>query len=111
MDANLNLSTYLDQEHRRIEDFLDNPGWRGEWADADQRGDRFIPFLALQYSSAMKRLDYLPASLDDMYPVRSDQKNLPLYYLAFFSRHKKGYEFWRKVLNYATPQFDLMFDA
>jgi three-Cys-motif partner protein len=111
MDANLNLSTYLDREHRRIEEFVENPAWRTEWGDAERRGERFIPFLALQYSHAMKRLDYLPASLDAMYPVRSDQRNLPLYYLAFFSRHKKGYEFWKEVLKYAKPQIDLMFDA
>jgi three-Cys-motif partner protein len=111
MDANLNLSTYLDQEHGRIDEFLENPAWRTDWADAERRGERFIPFLALQYSRAMKRLDYLPASLENMFQVRSDQKNLPLYYLAFFSRHKKGYDFWKEVLKYATPQIDLLSDV
>jgi three-Cys-motif partner protein len=110
MDANLNLPTYLDQEHRRIEEFLDNPDWRTAWADAEKRGDRFIPFLAKQYSRAMERLRYLTASLSQMYAVRSDQKNLPLYYLAFFSRHEKGYDFWKEVLKYSTPQIDLKFD-
>ena len=36
--------------------------------------------------------------------VRSDEKNLPLYYLALFSRHKRAYEFWEQVLKYGTDQ-------
>ncbi len=107
MDANLNLRTYLDQEHRRIEEFVNDPDWRVSWAEAENRGQGFIPFLALRYSSAMERLGYLPASLEQMYSVRSDEKNLPLYYLAFFSRNKKGYEFWKEVLKYATHQLGL----
>ena len=37
-------------------------------------------------------------------PNTLDFGNLPLYYLAFFSRHANGYKFWNQVLKYATPQ-------
>jgi hypothetical protein len=40
----------------------------------------------------------------DMKMVRSDDKNLPLYYLALFSRHKMAYQFWDQVLEYGTDQ-------
>jgi hypothetical protein len=36
--------------------------------------------------------------------VRSDDKNLPLYYLALFSRHDTAYKFWKDVLKYSTDQ-------
>jgi three-Cys-motif partner protein len=108
MDANLNLPTYLESEHSRIEEFVDNSNWRAEWRVAEERGERFIPFLARQYSRAMQALKYLPATLEQMYPVRSDQRNLPLYYLAFFSRNRRGYDYWREVLKYADPQMHLL---
>jgi hypothetical protein len=36
--------------------------------------------------------------------VRSDDKNLRLYYLAMFSRHPTGGKFWQDVLKYGTDQ-------
>ena len=38
--------------------------------------------------------------------VRSDEKNLPLYYLALFSRHETAYKFWDDVLKYGTDQMN-----
>ena len=107
MDANLNLPLYLQDEHQRIEEFLENPAWRTEWQVARQRGHAFIPFLATQYARAMKGLDYLETPLAKMYPVRSYDRNLPLYYLAFFSRHAQGYKLWAEVLKYADAQYEL----
>jgi hypothetical protein len=63
--------------------------------------------MAQQHARAMTRLGYLETPLDRMYPVRSDQRNLPLYYLAFFSRHRRGFDFWGKVMKYADPQLGL----
>jgi len=107
MDANLNLPLYLQAEHQRLEEFVDNPNWREEWRAAKDRGHAFIPFLAAQYGRAMAGLRYLGTPLTKMYPVRSDEKNLPLYYLAFFSRHRLGYDLWDEVLKYAEPQLPL----
>ena len=39
--------------------------------------------------------------------VRSDEKNLPLYYLALFSRRQTAYKFWDQVLKYGTDQTNL----
>jgi three-Cys-motif partner protein len=104
MDANLNLTLYLQQEHQRIEEFVANPDWRQEWRRARERGHSFIPFLAAQYARAMTGLTYFETPLTKMYPARSDEKNLPLDYLAFFSRHKLGYDLWGQVLKYADSQ-------
>lgn len=51
-----------------------------------------------------------PSSLADdglCTSVRSNEKNLPLYHLAFFSKHPRGYEFWNQVLKYGTDQLSL----
>ena len=39
--------------------------------------------------------------------VKSDEKNLPLYYLALFSRNKLAHKFWDEVLKYGTDQISL----
>ena len=36
--------------------------------------------------------------------VRSNEKNLPLYYVALFSRHELAYKYWEDVLKYSTDQ-------
>jgi hypothetical protein len=52
----------------------------------------------------MESLRYLRQELHRMKLVRSDEKNLPLYYLALFSRHETAYDFWEDVLKYSDDQ-------
>ncbi|MGQ0642226.1 MAG: hypothetical protein ACT4P6_15875, partial [Gemmatimonadaceae bacterium] len=63
--------------------------------------------LAGEYAAAMAKLQYLPTTIDQMIPIRSTEKNLPLYYLAFFSKHPKGYTFWEQARKYAEDQLQL----
>lgn len=107
MDANRNLALYLEAKHDRIERFLGDPDWREKWRKAERRGQRFIYFLATRYIEAMEAIGYRPTSTGEMYPVRSDTRNLGLYYLAFFSKHPRGHQFWEQVLHYTDEQFDL----
>jgi hypothetical protein len=55
----------------------------------------------------MEGLGYLPTPLYKMKRVRSDEKNLPLYYIALFSRKELAYKFWDDVLKYHTDQMSL----
>jgi len=107
MDANRNLGLYLEESHERIEMFLGDPDWRERWQEAERSGLRFIYFLAIRYIEAMKTLGYGETTPDQMYTVRSDTKNLGLYYLAFFSKAKLGERFWREVLHYSDNQLGL----
>ncbi len=107
MDANRNLGLYLDEHHDRIERFLGDPDWRDRWMDAQSRGETFIYFLAVRYIEAIKSIGYGETSPSLMYQVRSDTKNLGLYYLAFFSKHPLGYHFWKEVLHYTDNQLGL----
>ncbi len=55
----------------------------------------------------MAQIGFAPMELDEMIKVRTTEKRLPLYYLAFFSKHDKGLEFWRQVRKYAPDQLTL----
>ena len=40
---------------------------------------------------------------------RSDEKKLPLYHLALFSRHPLAYKYWDEVLKYSSVQQNFEF--
>lgn len=61
----------------------------------------------MEFAKSMQSLGYLPPEKYQMKEVRSDDKNLPLYYLALFSRHETAYKFWNDVLKYGTDQRQL----
>jgi hypothetical protein len=52
----------------------------------------------------MEALGYLDQAAQQAELIRSFEKNLPLYRLAFFSRNELGTQFWKEVRKYATPQ-------
>ncbi len=106
MDANRNEAAYVKPENNRIDNFLGLPEWRVIWEKEKQTGKDFRRFLAEQFAQQMIVLGYKRESLDSMIEMRSDEKNLPLYHLGFFSRNQKGYEFWNKVRKYVRqPSF------
>jgi hypothetical protein len=105
MDANRNYDHYVKEESTKIDEALGNREWR-ERRKAHRRRD-FVRFLATEFSASMKSLNYLEQPLDRMKMVRSNEKNLPLYYLALFSRHETAYRFWDQVLKYSTDQTSL----
>ena len=105
MDANRNYDHYVDGDSTKIDAALGNTEWRERWrALGDRR--KFRQFLATEFSLSMETLGYIRQPLDRMKHVRSD-KNLPLYYLALFSRHETAYRFWGEVLKYSDDQTNL----
>jgi three-Cys-motif partner protein len=107
MDANRNQAIYIKEHSHKIDDFLGTSSWRGRWnADSAIRVS-FPKFLANEFSAQMKALNYIPPPFYTMKEVRSDEKNLPLYHLALFSRHPRGYQFWDEVLRYSDDQLSM----
>ncbi|HTU50923.1 MAG TPA: three-Cys-motif partner protein TcmP [Acidobacteriaceae bacterium] len=104
MDANRNYKHYVDGNSTKIDEALGNSEWRERWKNLGARRKEFRHFLAAEFSKSMESLDYLRQNLDQMKLVRSDDKNLPLYYLALFSRHPTANRFWKEVLKYGTDQ-------
>lgn len=108
MDANRNFDTYLNDENTRIEEYLGLKNWR-ELFEKDgmiYRKD-FVKFLADQYQEQMGKLNYQTAK--HMHQIRSNEKNLPLYYLSFYSKHPTGEKFFKEVQKRIKPQLSIDF--
>ncbi len=108
IDANRNIQWYVGDDNPTIDLFLGDRTWRPRWKTAERAGDSIVKFLANEYSARMGQIGYRTMTLEDMVKVRTRDKRLPLYYLAFFSKHAKGLEFWRAVRKYATDQLSLL---
>ena len=110
MDANRNYTHYVDGEHKKIDEALGNTDWRSRWKNNHTNRKNFMAFLAREFNASMQALNYLDQPLDKMKLVKSDEKNLPLYYLALFSRHSTAYRFWDDVLKYGTDQSSFVWE-
>ncbi len=89
-----------------ISDYLGTTSWR----DARSKGDPTIPFdifVAGALNSQMKALGYIYGGISESVMIRSTERNLPLYRLAFYSRHALGEKFWKSAKKYSNPQMSL----
>lgn len=102
MDGKRNIKLYIDENHDRLDNFLGLTDWRKKWEEAEKKGINLVRFLADEFTNQMVRLGYEQEAIDNFISIRSDEKNLPLYYLAFFSKHRRGYDFWKKVKEIST---------
>jgi three-Cys-motif partner protein len=105
MDANRNFENYLKEESTTIAKFLGLQNWREEFDKKYTSGSNFVKFLADQYEEQMHKLGYQNGK--NMHQIRSNDKNLPLYYLSFYSKNTKGIEFFTKVKTRLTNQYSL----
>ena len=103
-DANRAYKRYVMEDAVKVDQFLGSETWRERWKIAQNTGVQFPKFLAEEFAASMEILGYLPTPLHRMKRVRSDEKNLPLYYIALFSRHELAHKFWDDVLKYSTDQ-------
>lgn len=103
MDANRNFDSYMNENNTKIDKYLGFSNWRQvfEKQKGANRKD-FVRFLAEQYQEQMVNLGYQPAK--HMHQIRSNEKNLPLYYLSFYSKNSRGIDFFKKVQERVTPQ-------
>ncbi len=111
MDANRNYEHYVDGESSKIDEAFGCTEWRQRWKRSGARRKDFRSFLAREFAGSMKSLGYLCPPPHQMKLVRSDEKNLPLYHLALFSRHPLAYRFWNEVLKYSTDQQTFPFEG
>jgi len=106
MDGNRNLAKYLKEENERIAKYLGNPNWREEYNKSCKNyNSNFVKFLADQYQNKMVSLGY--QKKQQMNQIRSNTKNLPLYYLSFYSKHPRGNDFFKRIQKYCTQQLKL----
>lgn len=107
MDAHRFEANYSKAENTTIDDFLGNSEWRKAWKESQSKGMTFERFVVQEFGNSMTTLNYLSPSFDDTKLIRSDEKNLLLYRLAFYSRHNLGKEIWRQVKKYSQSQQEM----
>jgi len=98
------------EDASKVDDFLGSSTWRERWRSAEASSVSFPKFLAEEFASSMHSLGYMRTPIDKMKLVRSDEKNLPLYYIAPFSRNQLAYKFWDAALEYGTNQTKFSWD-
>lgn len=97
MDGKRNIQLYLKDNNNRIDDFFGSNDWRKKWSEAENEGVNLVKFLADEFTDKMVSLNYKSEAINNFISIRSDEKNLPLYYLGFYSRSTREYDFWKKV--------------
>jgi three-Cys-motif partner protein len=108
MDGNRNLSKYIKDENVKIANYLGTNNWRHDFDQSCKDNvANFVKFLADQYQNKMASMGYI--SEKNMHQIRSNEKNLPLYYLSFYSKHPRGIDFYKRIEKYSNPQLKLGF--
>jgi three-Cys-motif partner protein len=109
-DANRAYRRYVMEDAVKVDQFLGSSTWRDRWRIAEADAILFPKFLASEFAVSMETLGYLPTPIHKMKRVSSDEKNLPLYYIALFSRNKLALDFWDDALKYGTDQTAFRWD-
>ncbi|MGD0480381.1 MAG: three-Cys-motif partner protein TcmP [Terracidiphilus sp.] len=108
MDAKRNVERYL-QPDSKIDRMIGNTTWRERWNSRTDIHEDFAKFLAMEFARSMSEVGYLETPLHQMKEVRTHDKNVPLYYIAMFSKHLRAYDLWKKALTSSSPQRPLPF--
>jgi three-Cys-motif partner protein len=105
MDINRNTDTYFGSNNKTLTNFLGTNEWRNEFDLQNLNRKKFIRYISKKYDSNMMGLGYIEP--EHKFPVRSTDKNLPLYHLAFYSKSPRGNDFYKKVRKSAKSQYSL----
>jgi three-Cys-motif partner protein len=105
MDGKRNLEKYLDDNNNKINLFIDEQNWREEFLKTGYSASDFTKFLSDRYDKRMSQLGYIEPP--EKHRIQAYSTHLPLYYLAFYSKHSRGNEFWKKIKGYATDQIEM----
>jgi spore photoproduct lyase len=115
MDIKRNLSKYMKQSHSILDDYIGDEDWR-QLFPKDVKGINQLTSTHIEqnlieyYRKNLGKLGYKEIRSGDEILIRSSQKNLPLYYLLFASKHALGHTFWNKISKISpTGQIKLPF--
>ena len=102
MDIKRNLSKFIRQSHCILDDYIGDEDWR-QLFPKDVKGINQLTSTHIEknligyYRKNLDKLGYKEIRSGDEILIRSSQKNLPLYYLLFASKHHLGHTFWNKI--------------
>jgi len=103
MDAKRAIQHYLKPDSK-IDRMIGDKDWRIRWNNRSDIHEDLARFLALEFADVMSKVGYLKTPLHLMKEVKTYDKNVPLYYIAMFSKSQKAFDLWKQVLVYSTPQ-------
>ena len=89
---------------QKIAAYLNDRNWKKDLNRRKLRQKDFVQFLAEKFESNMKEIGYFSPNRDK---IQIPIKNVPLYYLEFYSKHEKGHDLYKKVQYYADDQISL----
>jgi three-Cys-motif partner protein len=104
MDANRAYDVYINQDSSKVDLFLGSNTWKADFANSGRSRQEFPNFLATYFAKRMQTLGFEETPTHSMHLVRSDDRNVPLYHLALFSRNQLAYKFWDQARTYSTDQ-------
>jgi three-Cys-motif partner protein len=104
MDANRAYDVYINQDSSKVDRFLGSDTWKTDFINSGRPRQEFPMFLAQYFAKRMQTLGFEETPTHSMHLVRSDDRNVPLYHLALFSRNQLAYKFWDQARTYSTDQ-------
>jgi hypothetical protein len=109
MDANRAYDVYMAQESSKVDSFLGASAWKQDFLDAARPRRDFPIFLAEYFAKRMQTLGFEQTPTHSMHLVRTDDRNIPRYHLALFSKNQLAYKFWDNARKSSTDQRTLGF--
>lgn len=83
-----NIKKFMAEEHSPLDDVIGDTGWRRL-----NTGREIIEY----YRKKLTSLSYQEVKLGEEVAIRSTDRNLPLYFLLFASKHPLGHKFWQEI--------------
>lgn len=102
MDANRNLFNYISENSNKVDEFINDKSWRIPFLKGQRPIKDFVKYVADKYDENMKLIDYKEPIEKQL--IRIEDINVPLYYLAFYSKHERGNDFFKKIEKYRSNQ-------
>lgn len=89
-----NIKRVADRPPQELLDFFPDDSWQQKYQRAGEEGKLTGRVLLDAYEDGLSELEY--KEIKD-YVLMTNRTNVPLYYLIFASKHKRGAEFWDKI--------------
>jgi len=88
--------------------FLGNPTWREEWEQQQRARRSFANFFVDEFAKSMRRIGFRWGGIPSTRVIKNE-KNSPMYHLAFFSREEIAARFWDECKKYTADQGSFAF--
>jgi len=89
-----NIKRVADRPTQGLKDFFPDSNWQEEYQKAGQEGKLSGRVLLDAYERGLREIKYV--EIKD-YVLMTNKTKVPLYYLIFASKNKRGADFWDKI--------------